>query len=77
MRMRKRCENIELMSHKGAIGDKGLSTQEITAEFNKILGKEYTIFTVGAKIGRLAAKKLIIGRPKAGDAGVTLYSLPN
>jgi hypothetical protein len=66
---------LRILREKSAIGDNGLTLREITDEFRRIVGEEYSIHTVGAKLGRLAAKKLIIGRPKLGDAGTTLYSL--
>lgn len=66
---------LKIMRDKGAFGDNGITAKEIAGEFNKIRAKK-TTNAIDTKIGRLAAKKVITGKPSANNAAVTLYSIP-
>lgn len=65
----------QILHDKGAYGDKGMALYEVTDEYTKRHG-EKTMYTIGAKLGRLVAKKIIIARPKPGNSAAMLYSLP-
>jgi len=58
-------------------GFNGNSTQPITQEFNKRHGTTKMTNTIQSKLGRLAAKKIIIGKPDPKDARTTLWFLRN
>lgn len=53
----------------------GLSSNELATEYNKRHSTAKTTAAISAKLGRLAAKKLVTGRPKPEDRGITLWYL--
>lgn len=67
---------VRLLRDAGAIGKNGITARQITDEFNKLYNTEKTIFAIGAKLGRLVAKKLIIARLAPNERRIMLYSLP-